>query len=119
MKCNTLCVVQWTGYPAIYRYIYFLNYSHTRYKVCALLSQAGRNFAGVPLSHVRGMCGVDMDDVTDSLNAHPRLEHRDDVIVPESFDARVTWSECPTIGEIRDQGNCGSCWVRTIEQPAT
>ena len=52
-----------------------------------------------------------MDDVMDSLKVHPRGEHRDHIMVSESFDARVTWSECPSIGEIRDQGNCGSCWV--------
>lgn len=31
--------------------------------------------------------------------------------IPENFDAREKWPHCPTIGEIRDQGSCGSCWV--------
>lgn len=30
---------------------------------------------------------------------------------PDNFDARKHWPNCPTIGEIRDQGTCGSCWV--------
>jgi len=30
---------------------------------------------------------------------------------PESFDAREAWSSCPTIGTIRNQGSCGSCWA--------
>ena len=31
--------------------------------------------------------------------------------IPESFDARTQWPNCPSIGEVRDQGSCGSCWV--------
>lgn len=31
--------------------------------------------------------------------------------VPASFDARTQWPGCPTIGEIRDQSACGSCWA--------
>lgn len=34
------------------------------------------------------------------------------VDLPDEFDARKQWSNCPTIKEIRDQGSCGSCWVR-------
>lgn len=27
--------------------------------------------------------------------------------LPENFDAREQWPNCPTINEIRDQGSCG------------
>ena len=31
--------------------------------------------------------------------------------LPDEFDARTEWPECPSIEEIRDQGACGSCYV--------
>ncbi|VDP82328.1 unnamed protein product [Echinostoma caproni] len=35
----------------------------------------------------------------------------DNVKLPEQFDARDQWKNCPSIGEIRDQSSCGSCWA--------
>jgi len=31
--------------------------------------------------------------------------------LPAQFDARTQWPKCPSIGEIRDQSDCGSCWA--------
>ncbi|XP_050530570.1 cathepsin B-like [Daktulosphaira vitifoliae] len=31
--------------------------------------------------------------------------------IPKNFDARIKWKQCESIGTIRDQGNCGSCWA--------
>ena len=31
--------------------------------------------------------------------------------IPAEFDARLHWPNCPTIGEIFEQGSCASCWV--------
>lgn len=44
------------------------------------------------------------------LQSLPKLLHEDGD-VPENFDSREHWPNCKTIGEIRDQGSCGSCWA--------
>ncbi|CAJ1407802.1 unnamed protein product [Effrenium voratum] len=31
--------------------------------------------------------------------------------LPDSFDARAEWPNCNSIGVIRNQGSCGSCWA--------
>ena len=74
--------------------------------------RAGINprFIGVTENYVKGLCG--------SLKGGPQLpvkniEPLKDI--PDSFDARQKWSQCRTIGEIRDQGSCGSCWVRNSQ----
>ncbi|RCN47362.1 papain family cysteine protease [Ancylostoma caninum] len=45
-------------------------------------------------------------DYDDSL-----LDLDEDIELPDSFDARQHWPECKSIGIIRDQSACGSCWA--------
>jgi len=58
---------------------------------------------------IRGMMGVlkgspvQLEEVTN--------EHISANDLPDEFDARTQWPNCPSIGEIRDQSNCGSCWA--------
>lgn len=72
--------------------------------------KAGRNFApDVSMKYIKRLMGVHPDD-----DKH-RLPEKDRTLsairLPENFDARQQWPDCPTISEIRDQGSCGSCWV--------
>jgi hypothetical protein len=30
--------------------------------------------------------------------------------LPQNFDGRTFWPNCPTIKRVRDQSACGSCW---------
>nr|BAA04103.1 Sarcophaga pro-cathepsin B [Sarcophaga peregrina] len=76
----------------------------------------GRNYdKSVPRSHFRRLMGVHPDAHKFTLHEKSLVLGEEvglaDSDVPEEFDARKAWPNCPTIGEIRDQGSCGSCWA--------
>lgn len=53
-------------------------------------------------------------DPDSPLNPEPRYLSRRPARTgppPEKFDAREAWRGCKSIGTIRDQGQCGSCWA--------
>jgi len=50
----------------------------------------------------------------------PVLKHEVNLAaIPDSFDARTNWPECPSIAEVRDQSSCGSCWAFGAVEAAT
>lgn len=69
--------------------------------------KAGPNFRGVPMEHIKGLCGSLKSDFKHPTRIHA-VEAQD---LPEEFDPRKQWPNCPTLKEIRDQGSCGSCWA--------
>ena len=73
--------------------------------------QAGQNFINMlptdRVKYAKRMCGTFLTGEKQPLPVL-NIEARD---LPDNFDARENWPNCPTIKEIRDQGACGSCWV--------
>lgn len=73
--------------------------------------KAGKNFGPhVSMNYIRRLMGVRADAHKFRLEEQPSLVGLSDDL-PEQFDARENWPNCPTIKEIRDQGSCGSCWA--------
>jgi len=72
--------------------------------------QAGHNkrFAGHTKEQMAVLMGTKLDKIN-SPKIYPRME--DASAVPDTFDARSNWPKCSSIGFIRDQACCGSCWA--------
>jgi cathepsin B len=91
---------------------------------------AGSNsrFLGKPLGWSKNLCGalsLEDEEALASLpqgqkdflleatkeenRARPSLTLKEPLA--DSFDARENWPKCTTIGDIRDQSDCGCCWA--------
>ncbi|KAL1139656.1 hypothetical protein AAG570_006634 [Ranatra chinensis] len=96
-------VVPFNGDPLSDEFIDYINSLGTTWK-------AGRNFQkNTPHSYLKGLMGVHPG----SSSVRPPLKPIDatNADIPKEFDPRTQWPNCPTIGEIRDQASCGSCWA--------
>ena len=77
--------------------------------------QAGRNFQPEFAKTVKNLMGVDYEaSLKYAQETLPVKESFGLTALPDSFDPRTKWTNCPTLKEVRDQGNCGSCWVRWL-----
>ncbi|XP_030386669.1 cathepsin B [Scaptodrosophila lebanonensis] len=79
--------------------------------------KADRQFDSRSEEHIRRLMGVHPDAPKFTLPDKREVLGLDDLVggdgpdLPVEFDSRKAWPNCPTIGEIRDQGSCGSCWA--------
>lgn len=86
---------------------------HSHNSICfffLIIQKAGRNFQpDIAQNYIRSLLGVHPDSKIYRQPPKFMGSIRDDL--PDNFDSREKWSNCPTIKEIRDQGSCGSCWA--------
>uniref|UniRef100_V5G6P4 Cathepsin B n=1 Tax=Anoplophora glabripennis TaxID=217634 RepID=V5G6P4_ANOGL len=71
---------------------------------------AGRNFpVDTTMDQLRKLAGTRFR----SMKTLPTKIHDVSLedTIPEFFDAREEWPDCPSIVEIWDQGSCASCWA--------
>jgi cathepsin B len=79
-----------------------------------------KRWAGQPIHSIKRQLGV--RDVNPPVWKRPALKVHtgfDIAAIPAAFDSRQQWPKCPSIQEIRDQSDCGSCWAFGAVEAAT
>jgi len=71
--------------------------------------KAGHNkfFDGKTKEQLARVLGTKLD-VVGGPKIYPQMKG---AALPDTFDARSQWPQCPLIGFVRDQADCGSCWA--------
>lgn len=88
-------------------------------KQSSWVAGVNERFLDVTADEIKGLFGVREDSFLKWLELPARENAPANFVAPENFDARTAWSNCPSIGEIRDQANCGSCWAFATVSAAT
>lgn len=75
------------------------------------LAAESERFSNYSFTDVSKLCGTVMKGEKGYFELEAQSAPLQTVDLPENFDAREKWPQCPTIGTIRDQSDCGSCWA--------
>jgi len=73
-------------------------------------SGVNERFLNMTIEQVKSWLGV-LPDSQDKWAELDVLEPMLGVTPNADFDARTAWPNCESIGEVRDQAACGSCWA--------
>ncbi|XP_055344769.1 uncharacterized protein LOC129592695 [Paramacrobiotus metropolitanus] len=79
----------------------------------AIWEPAENDFTGMEHDELKTLCGTIIPTKASTIN-DPHVAPAPSVrrvALPASFDVRTQWPNCVSMKEIRDQGQCGSCWA--------
>lgn len=81
---------------------------HINYKLKTTWKAARTKLHDWSMTSIKRLLGVPLDHIDKVTEGLLIINHIEDKDIPDQFDSRVNWPDCPTIQEIRDQGNCGN-----------
>lgn len=73
-------------------------------------AQAGTRIEGATEKEIKRLLGVTSFGGA-SLEKRTFTAEERAIQLPDTFEAKDKWPQCPTITDIRDQSECGSCWA--------
>jgi cathepsin B len=85
--------------------IYHINMKQSQWRA------AHNHITRMPKSEARKLLTLDMDNLRDFIRNEKVFTKAELANAPETFDSRENWPHCPTMKDIRNQRNCGSCWA--------
>ncbi|XP_022186008.2 cathepsin B-like cysteine proteinase 4 [Nilaparvata lugens] len=77
------------------------------------------NLDGLSLHFYEGLLGANLDEDFGKIELKTLDHFKNNREIPENFDAREHWRNCNSIGHVRDQANCGSCWAVAAAEALT